>query len=153
MSVNIKTQSGLQTLHSVRVAKSIYMEIPIESGGYTGTAALGGFIGADNGAQVSDERCRVKNIPFLPAGMYRIEKSPTAPNDLQFNVGQCELSTDTDLSYGFVCTVVGAWGSVGQPVTVTLASDGYLTILVRKENNVNITPETAGGYVIIRKEV
>lgn len=149
MSLGIKTQSGIQRIHSVRVAKDIYIELPLESGGYTGAAISDAVLEPDNGAQVSDERCRGKSVVYLPAGTYIIGKSTTADNDIQFNIAQHYLGTDST-GYVFKTSVTGAW-QPSVPATVTLATDGYISILVRKENNVSITPETAGGYIIIRK--
>lgn len=149
MSLGIKTQSGIQRIHSVRVAKDIYIELPLESGGYTGAAIVDEILEPDNGAQVSDERCRGKSVVYLPAGTYIIGKSTTADNDIQLNIAQHYLGTDST-EYVFKTSVTGDW-LPSVPATVTLATDGYISVLVRKEDNVSITPETAGGYIIIRK--
>ena len=149
MSLGIKTADGVIPIHSVRVAKDIYIELPLESGGYTGAAVSDAVLEPDNGAQVSDERCRGKSVVYLPAGTYIIGKSATADSNIQFNIAQHYLGTDST-EYVFKTSVTGDW-LPSVPATVTLATDGYISVLVRKEGNISITPAAAGGYVIISK--
>ena len=176
MSLGIKTAQGIQRVHSVRVKptttaktvtangtytastdgvdgyssvtvevpEGIYMELPLESGGYAGAAVVDQVLEP----VVNSQRCRGTNVVYLPAGTYTIGRSATAPNDVQINVTQHYLG-ENGLMYVFRTRTPGAWYDT--PASVTLSEDGYISVLVRRQNNPDISPSDVGGYVTIRK--
>lgn len=134
---------------------AIILEVPIESGGYSGTGVNneGKVIGVDNTARLISIRCRSVDMPFLPAGTYEVSPSPTADNDISFALTLAALTTDSpdDITdYVLKNAMGGGWNAPGA-VTITVSAPAYLAITVKKESDASITPAAAGSYVIIQK--
>lgn len=142
---------------SVNVSVPISVEVAVESGGYSGTGVgnEGQLIGPDDSGGLTEIRCRTTDVPYLMPGTYSISSGPNADDDIQFAVTLAALGVRSIYGesldkYIFTNTIGGGWNPTGA-LTLTLNSATYVVVTIRKENNVNITPSSVGGYITIRK--
>lgn len=127
------------------------IRLPLEQGGLNGAAEVGLILSPKNTADVYNIRVRGMAPVFLDAGTYTISTSPTAGDNLQFNTALHGLTTySANDYYVFATTRVGRWEE-SISTTIVMTEPGYLSLIVRKRDNSEITPAVAGTYVTIRK--